>query len=68
MELATGEMPSSSGRPRFKTRREAEQALREIISDGGTAGDFRIEERPEGGFVIVVLERDGQTVAGTLGM
>lgn len=66
-ELATA-MPHTKGRQRFKTRREAEQALREIIADGGAASDFRIEALPDGGCVIVVLERDGQTVAGTLGM
>ena len=61
-------MPHRKGRQRFKTRREAEQALREIIADGGAASDFRIEELPEGGCVIVVLERDGRTVAGMLGV
>lgn len=61
-------MPYSNGRPRFKSRREAELALREIIADGGVASDFRIEELPDGGFIIVVLESDGQSVAGTLGM
>ncbi|HPN04419.1 MAG TPA: hypothetical protein PK050_01330 [Hyphomonadaceae bacterium] len=60
-------MPHTKGRPRFKTRREAEQALREIIGDGGAVSEFRIEELPDGGCVIVVLEKDGHSVAGTLG-
>ena len=60
-------MPHSNGRPRFKTRREAEQVLREIIGDGGAESDFRIEELPDGGCVIVVLDKDGRTVAGMLG-
>ena len=60
-------MPHTKGRPRFKTRREAEQALREIIGDGGTESEFRIEELPDGGCVIVVLDKDGHSVAGTLG-
>jgi hypothetical protein len=60
-------MPNSKGRQRFKSRREAEQALREIIADGGVASEFRIEELPDGGCVIVVLDKDGESVAGTLG-
>lgn len=60
-------MPNSKGRQRFKSRREAEQALREIVADGGVVSEFRIEELTDGGFVIVVLDRDGQSVAGTLG-
>jgi len=60
-------MPHTNGRPRFKSRREAEQALREIIYDGGVEPDFRIEELPDGGYVIVVLDNDGQKVAGMLG-
>jgi hypothetical protein len=61
-------MPQANGRPRFKNRREAEQALREIIGDGGAVAEFRVEELPDGGWVIVVLERDGRSVAGMLGM
>ena len=60
-------MRTSKSRERFKTRREAEQVLREIIEDGGVASEFRIEELNGGGFVIVVLDRDGHSVAGTLG-
>ena len=59
-------MPTSKGRQRFRTRREAEQALREIIADGGVETEFRIQELPDGGYVIVVLEKDGHSVAGTL--
>lgn len=60
-------MFNSTGRKRFKTRREASQALREIVADGGVESEFRIQELDDGGWVIVVLERDGQSVAGTLG-
>ena len=49
----------------FRTRRDAEQALCEIIEDGGRPSEFRIDELPAGGYVITVLERDGR-VAGTL--
>lgn len=58
-------MPHSKGLPRFKSRREAEQALAEIIEDGGKPADFRIDDLPEGGCVITVLEDDGR-IAGTL--
>ena len=60
-------MPNSRGRKRFKTRREAELVLREIIDDGGQAGEYRVEQLPDGGFVIIVLDRDGTNVAGMLG-
>ncbi len=58
-------MPHSKGPPRFKTRREAEAALAEIIEDGGRPAEFRIDELPDGGYVITVLEANG-AVAGTL--
>jgi hypothetical protein len=58
-------MPRSKRLQRFKSRREAERTLAEIIADGGRPCEFRIEELPEGGCVIVVLEDDGQ-VAGML--
>jgi predicted enzyme related to lactoylglutathione lyase len=60
-------MPTSRGRQRFKSRRDAEQVLREIVEDGGVASEYRIEELPDGGCVIVVLDNDGQSVAGMLG-
>jgi hypothetical protein len=60
-------MARLKGLPRFKTRREAEQALSEIIEDGGRAAEFRIDNHPEGGFVITILETDGQSVVGSLG-
>jgi hypothetical protein len=60
-------MGRMKGLPRFKSRREAEQALAEIIEDGGVASDFRIEEHPDGGCVIVILEDGGKVIAGTLG-
>jgi len=49
----------------YKTRREAERALAEILEDGGQLSDFRIDENPDGSCVITVLEHNGQ-VAGTL--
>jgi hypothetical protein len=52
---------------RYRTRREAEQALAEIIEDGGQKADFRIDQNPDGTCVIVILERDGR-VAGMLGV
>lgn len=58
-------MAHSRGLPRFKSRREAEIALAEIIEDGGRPTEFRIDELPEGGCVITVLEEDG-SIAGTL--
>lgn len=60
-------MRHPNGRLRFKNRREAEHALREIIADGGVATDFRVDDLAEGGCVIVVLDQDGQRIAGTLG-
>lgn len=56
-----------TGLSRFKSRREAERALAEIVEDGGKAADFRIEEDSNGTCVIVVLERDGGDVAGMIG-
>lgn len=61
-------MARSKGLPRFKTRREAEIALAEIIEDGGASADFRIDDLPDGGCVITILEKDGHSVAGTLGV
>ena len=52
---------------RYKTRREAERALAEILEDGGQLTDFQIAENPDGSCVIIILERNGQ-VAGTLGV
>lgn len=39
----------------------------EIIEDGGRPSEFRIDQYPDGGFVITVLEADGSRIAGTLG-
>jgi hypothetical protein len=55
------------GSARYKTRREAERALAEILEDGGQLADFRIDENPDGSCVILILERDGE-IAGTLGV
>jgi hypothetical protein len=59
--------PGTKTQERYRTRREAERALVEILEDGGQLTDFRIDERPDGTCVIVVLERDGR-VAGMLGV
>ncbi len=58
-------MPHHRGLQRFKSRRQAEQALAEIVEDGGRPSEFRIDELAEGGYVITVLEQDGRVV-GTL--
>jgi hypothetical protein len=60
-------MPRYKGLQRFKTWREAELVLREIVEDGGVASEYRIEALPDGGFVIVVLDGSGDGVAGMLG-
>jgi hypothetical protein len=49
---------------RFRSRREAERALNDILADGGRRSEFRIEEAEDGSCVIVILERDGCRVAG----
>ena len=69
-ELETGSariMPNSKRQQRFKSRREAELVLREIVEDGGVASEYRIEAMPDGGFVIVVLDDNGHGVTGMLG-
>jgi hypothetical protein len=65
-ELVDNMSPQSAS-GRFRTRRDAEQALSEIIEDGGAPSDFRIDELPVGGFVITVLDDDGSSVAGFIG-
>ena len=52
---------------RFRTRKEAEKALAEIIEDGGAPADFRIDEHPLGGFVISIFDESGNGVAGVIG-
>lgn len=60
-------MPLSGAR-QFRTRKDAEQALAEIIEDGGAPDDYRITEHPTGGFVIIVLDEDGVSIAGSIGI
>ena len=61
-------MPSTRfSATRFRTRRDAEKALAEIVEDGGRKAEFRIDESVDGSCVITVLERDGGPVAGTIG-
>jgi hypothetical protein len=52
---------------RFRTRRDAEKALSEIVEDGGNRPEFRIDEDADGACVITVLEHDGGPVAGMIG-
>lgn len=52
----------TTGLSRFRSRRDAEQALAEIFEDGGVPADFRIDEAPDGSCVIVVLEGNGEVV------
>ncbi|MBI1359188.1 MAG: hypothetical protein GC155_02770 [Alphaproteobacteria bacterium] len=52
---------------RFRNRRDAERALDDIIADGGQPTEFRIDEAADGTCLIVILERDGGEIAGTLG-
>lgn len=52
---------------RFKTRREAESVLKDILVDGGQRSEFRIDEAPDGSCVIAILDRDGGKVTGMLG-
>ena len=52
---------------RFRSRREAERALAEIVEDGGRQAEFRIDEGVDGTCVITVLEHVGGPVAGTIG-
>jgi hypothetical protein len=52
---------------RFRSRREAERVLKDILTDGGRSSEFRIDESADGSCVIVILDRDGGQVAGMLG-
>jgi hypothetical protein len=52
---------------RFRSKRDAEKALAEIIEDGGRLAEFRIDESADGTCVITVLEHDGGPIAGTIG-
>jgi len=52
---------------RFRTRRDAEKVLAEIIADGGQAPEYRIDEDADGSCLITILEPDGARIAGTLG-
>jgi hypothetical protein len=52
---------------RFRSKRDAEKALAEILEDGGHRNEFRIDESADGTCVITVLEHDGGPVAGTIG-
>jgi len=61
-------MPSRTiGSIRFKNRRDAEKALSEIIEDGGSRAEYRVDEFADGTCMIAVLERDGGPVTGMIG-
>lgn len=61
-------MPSASHTlTRFRNRREAEKALAEIVEDGGRLSEYRIDEHKDGSCVILILENNGDSVAGMLG-
>lgn len=60
-------MPFTTTAPmRFRTRRDAERALAEIVEDGGKLAEFRIDQDSDGSCIITILERDG-SIAGQLG-
>ena len=54
------------GPTRFRSRKEAERVLAEIIADGGSPRDYRIDEDADG-CLITVLESDGARIAGAIG-
>lgn len=60
-------LTGSRGVTRFRSRKEAERVLSEIVADGGRRGDYRIDEASDGTCVIIIFENDGSTLAGTLG-
>jgi hypothetical protein len=61
-------MPSDA-RPvhRFRSRREAEKVVSEIVGDGGRANEYRIDQDTDGTCVILILDTDTNEVAGVLG-
>jgi hypothetical protein len=61
-------MQTRSRKPnRFRNRREAQRALDDILMDGGQEPEFRIDEAADGSCVIIILDRAGGRVTGTLG-
>ena len=52
---------------RFRSRREAERVIAEIVTDGGAADEFRIEQAEDGSCVILILDNATNEVAGVLG-
>ena len=59
--------PDAPAVSRFRTRKDAERILSEILMDGGIASEYRIEEDKDGGCLIVVLDSRTREVAGVLG-
>ena len=58
----------NSRQPRFRSRREAERALEDILASGGEPAEYRIDEESDGSCVITVFEREGGPVAGQVGV
>lgn len=52
---------------KFRTRREAEKVLADIVASGGREEEYRIDEDKDGACIIIIFESDGVRVAGTLG-
>ncbi len=57
-----------SRHPRFRNRREAERALKDILASGGEPSEYRIDEDDDGSCVIIVFEKQGGAVAGHVGV
>lgn len=52
---------------RFRSRKDAERVVDEIVGDGGEATDYRIQEGEDGTCVILILDGPKNDVAGVLG-
>ncbi len=55
-------------KPRFRSRRDAERALADILASGGKVTEYRIDEDADGSCVITIFEREGGPVAGHVGV
>jgi hypothetical protein len=60
-------VPLSKPSHLFRNRKDAEQAVAEIVEDGGRPGEYRIVDQADGGYLIHVMGEDGETVAGLIG-
>lgn len=52
---------------RFRSRKDAERILSEILGDGGVANEYRIEQDQDGACVILVLDSETGEIAGVVG-